>query len=58
MNVLILTAAINIENKNIPNTVLTDTQARLQQYISSIEFAVDNYKTISTIIFCDNIYYN
>ena len=58
MNVLILTAAINIENKNIPNTVLTDTQGRLQQYISSIEFAVDNYKTISTIIFCDNTNYN
>ena len=53
-NALLITAAIDIEDKSIPYTVLTNTEKRLNQYIISLKYAIEHYHKIDTIIFCDN----
>ncbi|ATA89050.1 hypothetical protein CGC58_04560 [Capnocytophaga stomatis] len=57
MTVLLLTGAINIEKNEVPFTKLKQTQERLRQYLNSIEYAIDNYETVSHIIFCENTLY-
>jgi len=58
MELLIISAAIDISDSNVPYTALTDTDIRLKQYLQSLEFAIENYEYIETIIFCDNTNYN
>jgi len=54
---LIITGAIDIKG-NIPyNTTLIDTNTRLDQYISSLVYAINNYKTVDKIIFVENTGY-
>ena len=55
--VLLLTGAIDIESFSIPNTVISNINVRLKQYLNSIEFALDEYNLISEIIFCENTNY-
>ncbi len=57
MNVLIITGAIDIQNSDIPYTQLTETNQRLKQYLESLEFAIENYTSITHIIFCDSTNY-
>ena len=54
MAVLLLTGAIDLRKYNVPYTVVVDYQQRLQQYIHSIEYAIDYYNTICKIVFCEN----
>ncbi|MDR1724099.1 MAG: hypothetical protein LBR84_09215 [Tannerella sp.] len=51
---LLLTGSIAIEKYNVFQTVLVDTQVRLNQYIDSIEYAIVKYNNINHIIFCEN----
>lgn len=58
MNVLVITGAIDIQNSDIPYTQLTETQERLRQYLESLEYAIENYTSITHIIFCDSTNYS
>lgn len=58
MNVLVITGAIDIQNSDIPYTQLTETKQRLKQYLESLEFAIENYTSITHIIFCDSTNYS
>jgi hypothetical protein len=54
---LLITGAIDIES-NLPfKTILTNTQNRLEQYIHSILYAIENYSSVDKIVFCDNTNY-
>lgn len=57
MNVLVITGAIDIQNSHIPYTQLTETKQRLKQYLESLEYAIENYTSITHIIFCDSTNY-
>lgn len=57
MEILLITAAIDVSKDNVPFTKITNTQERLSQYIQSIIFAINNYNQIHTIIFCENTNY-
>lgn len=54
---LLITGAIDISAFQVPYTRLTDTKVRLQQYIDSLEYAIDNYHRIHQIVFCENTGY-
>jgi hypothetical protein len=54
MNLLLITGAIDIKPYCVPNTSICDTQERLAQYVNCIEYAIDNYKSITHIVFCEN----
>lgn len=49
-----MTAAVDLSKGKVPFTKITDTQQRLNQYVQSIKYAIDNYTIIDTIVFCDN----
>ena len=55
--VLLLTGAIDISSFNVPSTAIVDVNERLLQYLSSINYAIFNYNTISEIVFCENTNY-
>ena len=55
--ILLITAAIDITKFQAPYTVLTALDIRLQQYLNSLEYAIENYNRINHIIFCDNTGY-
>lgn len=55
--VLLLTGAIDIRNQKTPSTALTDLSVRLSQYLFSINYAIENYRHISAIVFCENTNY-
>lgn len=57
MSVLVVTGAIDIQNSDIPYTQLTETKQRLKQYLESLEYAIENYTSITHIIFCDSTNY-
>ena len=52
---LLITGAIDISAFQVPYTRLTDTKVRLQQYIDSLEYAIDNYLRIHQIVLRDTI---
>ena len=52
--VLLLTGAIDIKGLKVPSTTIVDANERLSQYLSSIEYAITHYKSISQIVFCEN----
>ena len=54
MIVLLITGAIDLSSFNIPNTTLLNVDERLSQYISGIEYAIDNYKRVTHLVFCEN----
>jgi len=53
-NLLLITAAIDLKNKFVPFTILTNTEERLNQYLISLKYAIEYYHKINAIIFCDN----
>ncbi len=55
--VLLLTGAIDIGSFNVPSTTIIDVNERLSQYIASIDYAIEHYKSISEIVFCENTDY-
>lgn len=55
--VLLLTGAIDIGSFNVPSTTIVDVNERLSQYIASIDYAIEHYKSISEIVFCENTDY-
>ncbi|MDR0865207.1 MAG: hypothetical protein LBO74_09810 [Candidatus Symbiothrix sp.] len=57
IHTLIITGAIDIRNFNVFPTALVDLNNRLEQYLYSIKYAIQNYKSIKNIIFCDNTDY-
>jgi len=56
--VLLLTGAIDIKGYTIPSTAITDTNERLSQYLTSIDFAITHYQLITDIVFCENTGFN
>lgn len=56
-SILLITGAIGITAFQVPYTKLTDTKARLQQYIESIDYAIEHYHRVNHIIFCENTGY-
>ncbi len=58
ITVLVITGSINITPYIIPTTSLTDLNIRLEQYLKSIEYAIENYHEITHIVFCENTDYN
>jgi hypothetical protein len=54
---LLITGAIDIKKFNVPYTKLIDTDVRLYQYLESIEYAINHYKKITHIVFCENTNY-
>jgi hypothetical protein len=58
MVVLLITGAIDLSSYNVPATIVTDVGKRLSEYVRSIEYAIDHYKTVTHIIFCENTSYN
>lgn len=57
MSLLIVTSAIDIKRDDIFSLNIKDTEVRLNQYIEALKFAINHYKTIDAIIFCDNTHY-
>ncbi len=57
MSLLIITGTIEIKNDDIFNLTIKDTATRLIQYLNALEYAICEYKTVDTIIFCDNSNY-
>lgn len=57
MSLLIITAAIEIKTDDIYILKIKDTNVRLNQYLDSLNYAINEYKTVETIIFCDNSNY-
>lgn len=58
MIVLLITGAIDLSSYNIPATVLCNVERRLSQYISGIRYAIDHYKRITHLVFCENTNFN
>ncbi len=58
MTALLITGAIDISAFNIPATKVTNTEQRLSQYLSSIKYAIDCYRELTHLIFCENTGYN
>ncbi len=56
-NILLITGAIDISSYQIPATRIIDLQERLQQYLYSIEYAIDHYHKVGHIVFCENTNY-
>ena len=55
--ILLITGAIDISAFQVPYTKLTNTTLRLQQYLESIEYAIEHYNLINHIVFCENTGY-
>lgn len=55
--ILLITAAIDITKFQIPYTMLTALDIRLQQYLNCLEYAIEHYNRINHIIFCENTGY-
>jgi hypothetical protein len=55
-NILLITGAINI-SENVNVVFLKNTEERLIQYIDSINYAIENYRDIHHIVFCENTNY-
>lgn len=58
MPILLISGAIDIRKYNVPFTRIVNLEERLAQYIHSIQFAIDNYSSITKIIFCENTNYD
>ena len=58
MIVLLITGAIDLSLFEIPSTKILDREDRLFQYLESLDYAIENYKKITHIIFCENTGYN
>lgn len=56
--VLLLTGAIDLRDHKVPTTKVADLKERLTQYLFSIEYAIDHYRLISDIVFCENTHYS
>lgn len=55
--ILLITGAVNISAFKIPYTRLTDPKVRLQQYLDSLEYAIEHYHRVNHIVFCENTGY-
>ncbi|MDR1783811.1 MAG: hypothetical protein LBR13_06090 [Dysgonamonadaceae bacterium] len=53
-NVLLITGAIDMAEFDVPYTIITDTELRLNEYLKSLQYAIDNYTTVRHIVFCEN----
>ena len=51
---LLITGSIDLKQVQTPSTVIRDTGKRLKQYLDAIEYAIDHYTEVETIIFCEN----
>ena len=58
MNVLLITGAINIKSSLMSFLEVKNCEERLNQYIFSIKYAIDNYSLITHIVFCENTNYS
>ena len=54
MNILLVTAAINIENKNVPFTKIVSKNYRIEQYENALDWLIENTPNLDGIVFCDN----
>lgn len=57
MSLLIITATIEVKGNDVFSLTIKDTDVRLKQYLNALSYAIDEYKTVTTIIFCDNSNY-
>jgi hypothetical protein len=58
MPILLLTGAIDLRKFNVPFTKIIDLEERLEQYKFSLEYSIENYSTITKIVFCENTGYD
>lgn len=58
MPILLISGAIDLRKYNVPFTWIVNLEERLEQYIHSIQYAIDNYSSITKIIFCENTDYD
>ncbi|MCL2416961.1 MAG: alpha-1,2-fucosyltransferase [Bacteroidales bacterium] len=56
-NTLLITGAIDISNFSVPFVKITDLKERLQQYLESLEHAINHYFEVDHIVFCENTNY-
>ena len=57
MIVLLITGAIDLSSFHVPSTTVVNVEKRLSQYIGSIEYAIDYYRRITHLVFCENTNY-
>ena len=55
--ILLITGTINVDS-DLAFVSLKETEERLEQYIYSIKYAIQNYEEITHVIFCENSGYN
>ena len=56
-NTLLITGAIDISNFAVPFVKIIDLEERLQQYLDSLEHAINHYSEVDSIVFCENTNY-
>jgi hypothetical protein len=57
IHTLLITGAIDISKFFVPFVKITDLQERLQQYLDSLEYAINHYSEVNHIVFCENTNY-
>jgi len=57
-NTLLITGAIDISNYAVPFVKITNLQERLQQYLDSLDYAINHYSKVDYIVFCENTNYS
>lgn len=56
--ILLITGAINISDKSIIFSNILNEKDRLEQYEQGIKYAIENYRSVSGIVFCENTNYD